>query len=181
MKEVSNEVLVKLWVEYLPRFKYYTTEDWKVYTYTNRTWYRERKPVYDPYKLYNVIWIWGKKILWHRLILMNYVDQPEDKTDCNHKNGNKLDNRLENLEWCDKSYNIREAQRLWLKPTKKFYQFNEQWELVRIWDSIHDAELVYWLWVRNAIRYRKNWVKYTRQNWFRWNTENIFPDYKIYK
>lgn len=181
MKEVSLEVLAKIWVKYKPRFKYFTTEEWNIYTYTNRNWYREVHQMYDKWKLYNVVSIWWKKVLAHRLILMNYVKQPPTMLDCNHKNWVKTDNRLDNLEWCTESYNIREAQRLWLKPTKKFYQFTEDWNLVKVWDSINEASKVYWKAVLNAKRYNSCWVMYTRAKWFRWNTENRFPEAKIYK
>jgi hypothetical protein len=181
MKEVDKEVLIKLWVKYLPRFKYFTEEDWKIFSYTKKRWFREIKPIYDRFKLYNVVSIWGKKILWHRLILMNYVEQPEGKPDCNHINWNKLDNRLENLEWCTKSHNTREAQRLWLKPTKKYYQFTEDWNLVKVWNSKKEAAIELWYSVLNANRYKPNWVMYTRAKWYRWNTENKFPEPVIYR
>jgi len=180
MKEVSEEVLRKLWVKYTPRFKYYTTEEWKIFSCTNK-WFKEITPVYDPHKLYNVLAIWWKKMLWHRVILMNYVDQPEDKPDCNHINWNKLDNRLENLEWCTKSHNILEAQRLWLKPTCKLYQFTTDGKLVKVWNSINEAVRYYWSWVWNAFRFNSSGVKYTTQNWFRWSKENKFPEYKYFK
>jgi hypothetical protein len=55
MKKISNEVLLKLGVKYLPRFSYYTTEDGRIFCYTNKNGFKERKPVYDRHKLYNVI------------------------------------------------------------------------------------------------------------------------------
>ena len=51
----------------------------------------------------------GKAKLYkvHRLVLMNFspVDGMEN-LDCNHIDENKENNRLENLEWCDRSYNL---------------------------------------------------------------------------
>lgn len=45
----------------------------------------------------------------HRLVYETFVGFKNDKNIINHKNSNKKDNRLENLEECDYSYNLKYA------------------------------------------------------------------------
>ena len=49
-----------------------------------------------------------KTVLLHRLIATTFLENLIDTNmTVNHKNGNKLDNRVENLEWLSRADNIR--------------------------------------------------------------------------
>ncbi len=48
-----------------------------------------------------------KKI--HRLVAGTFIDNPNNYPQVNHINGNKKDNRVENLEWVSASTNVRHA------------------------------------------------------------------------
>ena len=42
-----------------------------------------------------------KSLLVHRLVAMNFIPNPNKYLEINHKDCNRLNNRVDNLEWCD--------------------------------------------------------------------------------
>ncbi len=42
----------------------------------------------------------------HRCVCLAFLDNPNGYKDVNHKNGIRTDNRVDNLEWCTRQYNI---------------------------------------------------------------------------
>lgn len=61
---------------------------------------------------------YGRKI--HKLMQEAFFEHDPERLEINHINGNKRDNRLENLEQCNRIENIRHAGRtgLWSRPEK---------------------------------------------------------------
>lgn len=57
----------------------------------------------------------AKTMRVHRLVAMMYLPNPNNWPEVNHKDGNKDNNRVDNLEWCTSSYNQKHAYATGLK------------------------------------------------------------------
>lgn len=55
----------------------------------------------------------------HRLIAEHFIDNPKKLPCINHKDGNKKNNNIKNLEWCDYGYNNQHAYSIGLKTNCK--------------------------------------------------------------
>ena len=84
---------------------------------------------------------------FHRLLAIKYIPNPNNYPVINHIDGNKLNNSIDNLEWCTYSHNTKEAVRLGLINNsnnhgvyKKVIQINKDTkEIIKIYNSIIEA------------------------------------------
>ena len=85
----------------------------------------------------------------HRLMAQTFLPNPENKPMVNHKDGNKLNNSLDNLEWCSSLENVRHARKSGLcdNSGKKHFNFkgiiksiNNLGEVVRVFCGRKDIE-----------------------------------------
>lgn len=84
---------------------------------------------------YNQVKLSGKMYYIHRLVAYAFI--PNDdlfKTEINHINEIKDDNRVVNLEWCDRSYNCNFGTRI-QRTSKRVAQYNLDGELIKVWPS----------------------------------------------
>ena len=56
--------------------------------------------------------------LVHRLVAIAFLPNPNDLPEVNHKDGNKLNATVDNLEWCSSSENLHHAYNTGLKHKK---------------------------------------------------------------
>ena len=98
----------QIYIENKPT-SYYITSEGKLYNEKTNTWYKGRisKSGYLDY----IIRIDGKEksLRAHRLVAQYFLENPNNYNIVNHKDGNKLNNDVNNLEWVTQSQNIFHA------------------------------------------------------------------------
>ena len=84
-------------------------------------------------------------MLVHRLVAKSFLENRLNKPEVNHKDGNKKNNNLENLEWSTTSENLIHSFKTGLrapllgvnnKQSKPVLQLNKNGTPIKIWDSI---------------------------------------------
>lgn len=84
----------------------------------------------------------GKRYKIHRLVAETFIPNPEDKREVNHKDGDKLNNRADNLEWATRSENQKHAYKIGLqKSSKKQKQAVSKWNKENRIKSVHQYKL----------------------------------------
>lgn len=67
-----------------------------------------------------------KSVLIHRIIAIHFIDGYSDGLEVNHKNGIKVDNRIDNLEWVTGRENKRHAYKIGLHKSRSKYPPNKK-------------------------------------------------------
>ena len=107
----------------------------------NRCGGRILKPRYTR-RSYIQVQLWkngkSKNKYTHRLVAESFIPNPKGFLEINHKDENKSNNRVENLEWCTREYNINYGKRT-EKVSKKVRAINIKTGEVFTFNSIREA------------------------------------------
>lgn len=92
-------------------------------------------------KGYLFVTLHGKQLRIHRLVALTFIPQESGKEFVNHKDENKQNNAVWNLEWCTPSYNLNyngNRKRIAEKHKKKVYCYKNG-VLQKSFNSISEA------------------------------------------
>ena len=79
-----------------------------------------------------------KKYCIHRLVAQSFIPNPNNLPEINHIDEIKANNRVENLEWCDRKYNINYGshnERMIKTNSIPILQFSKTGDFIKKWDS----------------------------------------------
>lgn len=76
----------------------------------------------------------------HRLVAETFISNPNNLKQINHKDENKYNNKVDNLEWCTQQYNMNYGcrnEKVSKNQSKyKIIQMDKNNNIIKIWDNI---------------------------------------------
>ena len=89
----------------------------------------------------------GKTKKSHRIIAELFIDNPNNLPEINHIDGDKTNNKVDNLEWCTRQHNIKHSIDSGLQATSetsvcsiKIMQFDKNNTFIKEYNSMREAE-----------------------------------------
>jgi len=110
--------------------KYYACSDGRILSYNNREKDKRNNGSFlKPWISkggYLYIRLWGKNgcsknLSIHSLVAKTFIPNPGNKPQINHKDGNKMNNNVSNLEWCTEAENAQHSFNMGLNRNPVLY------------------------------------------------------------
>ena len=104
------------------------------------------KPKVDRYGYYNVVLFKDNKMYYktiHRLVAETLIPNPSNLPQINHIDENKLNNNVDNLEWCSPKYNSNYGtrnKRIGENGRRPINQYTIQGEYIKTWSGMVEIE-----------------------------------------
>ena len=162
---------------------YYITEDGKCYNENTGKFLKGQENCRNGYFTYMLTMPDGSKTRQyaHRLVAQAYLpNKDKEKTEVNHKDGNKLNNYIDNLEWVSSHNNSIHAIGLGLRQSPHVFCFDKNKVLVAEYLSIADASRAVGL-STSIISQEVNKTPKTLSGGFYWSNSAELGETKNYK
>lgn len=162
---------------------YYITQDGRCYNSRTNKYLIGQENIKNHYFSYNLTMPNGqkKRCYAHRLVAEAFLDKPsKNHTEVNHKDGNKLNNCVDNLEWVTPQENQQHALQKELRKFNHVFCFTKDKILVAEYLNVSAASAATGL-STSIISQELNKSVKTLSGGFYWSKEKVLGEVKNYK